>query len=167
MMRINKAGLELIKEFEGLRLRAYQCSGNVWTIGYGHTLGVKEGDNITAEQAEKFLLQDIEKSEDCVRRWATEKKVSLNSNQFSALVSLVYNCGPKPLAGTVGTKLLRGDIEGAAEGFLLWNKAGGRLLAGLLRRREAERKLFLKKDESYGEKEPGLFRVVLGLFKRG
>jgi lysozyme len=145
-MKVNAAGLDLIKSFEGLRLKAYKCSAGVDTIGYGHTSAagapvVKAGMKITEQEAEKILARDLGKYEQAVDKAVTVKPTS---NQFSAMVSLCYNIGPGNFAGSsVVRRLNAGDVKGAAEAFLLWNKVHGRALAGLTRRREAERKLFL------------------------
>ncbi len=145
-MKVNAAGLDLIKSFEGLRLKAYKCSAGVDTIGYGHTSAagapvVKAGMKITAAEAEKILARDLGKYEQAVDKVVTVKPTP---NQFSAMVSLCYNIGPGNFAGSsVVRRLNAGDVKGAAEAFLLWNKVHGRALAGLTRRREAERKLFL------------------------
>jgi GH24 family phage-related lysozyme (muramidase) len=141
--KINQAGLDLIKEFEGLRLDAYICPAGVPTIGYGTTKGVKLGDRITTVQAEALLKRDLENFEAAVRSLV---KVPLNSNQFSALVSFAYNVGVGALQqSTLLKRLNQGDYQGAAQEFLRWNKAGGQALPGLTRRRQVERSLFLRK----------------------
>ena len=134
----------MLKSFEGLRLRAYQDSVGVWTIGYGTTSGVRPGQVITEAQAEAFLKRDLDRFEAAVEDLVT---VPLNDDQFSALVSFVYNVGEGALASSTLLRLLnRRDYQGAAEQFLRWNKAGGAELAGLTRRRRAERALFLGQD---------------------
>lgn len=144
-MRINEKGLALIKEFEGCRLTAYRCPAGVWTIGYGHTQDVKSGMAITKIDAERFLRQDIRRFEEAVTSLV---KVPVTSNQFSALVSFAFNVGVNSLrTSTLLKKLNKGDLNGAANEFLRWNKAGGKELPGLTRRREAERKLFLTIDK--------------------
>jgi lysozyme len=143
-MRTSQNGVDLIKHFEGVRLDAYQCSAGVWTIGYGHTRGVKPGARITEHDAERMLESDIESFERGVLRHV---KVTLTQSQFDALVSFSFNVG---LGALVHSALLRrlnaGDIIGAADQFLRWNKAAGKVLAGLVRRRAAERALFLGQD---------------------
>lgn len=134
-MNINDDGLKLIEEFEGLRLSSYQDSVGVWTIGYGHTKGVKSGQTITQEQAENFLREDVSQAEDAVNRLG----LPLNANQFSALVSFTFNLGAGGLQ-----KLVSHGFENIAERILLFDHAGGKKLAGLTRRRQAERALFLK-----------------------
>jgi GH24 family phage-related lysozyme (muramidase) len=142
--RTNVNGLQLIKSFEGLRLQAYQDAVGVWTIGYGTTRGVTPDLEITQEQAETLLQEDLNKFEQAVNSVTT---VPLNDNQFSALVSFTYNVGAGALQNSTLLKLLNdGDIQGAADEFPRWNKAGGRELAGLTRRRQAERALFLGQD---------------------
>lgn len=142
MQQINQAGLELIKSFEGYRDTAYLCPAGVWTIGWGTTQGVREGQKITPERAEEFLRRDLRSFELQVTGLV---KVALTSNQFSSLVSFAYNCGIGALkSSTLLKKLNQEDYLGAAEEFLKWNKSNGKMLAGLTRRRVAERSLFLK-----------------------
>lgn len=146
-MKINNLGISLIKSFEGLKLNAYTCSAGVWTIGYGTTKypngkPVCEQDSCTAELAEDYLRRDLAKFEEEVT--AATKGVDLNENQFSALVSLVYNIGGANFKkSTLLKRLKSGDFDEAADEFLVWRKAGGKVLAGLERRRAAERELFL------------------------
>ncbi len=140
--KINDAGLNLIKQSEGLELEAYVCPAGVLTIGYGTTKDVYAGQRITQAEAEAFLRRDVERFEQAVRELV---KVPLTSNQFSALVSFVYNVGEGAFAdSTLLKKLNERDYQGAAEQFLRWVKGdGGESLPGLVTRREAERKLFL------------------------
>jgi lysozyme len=139
-MKTGPAGLHLIKTFEGLKLNAYKCPAGVWTIGYGTTKGVKPGQAITAAKAEELLAADLRKFEDTVN---TSVAVPITQGQFDALVSLTYNIGSGAFrASTLLRKLNAKDYAGAAEQFPRWNRAGGKVLAGLTRRREAERKLF-------------------------
>lgn len=140
-MRTSQRGLSLIKSFEGLRLLAYRDAVGVWTIGYGATRGVKPGMSITKEQAERMLFNDVQRFEPEVERLV---QVPLSANQWDALVSFTYNLGAANLeSSTLLRKLNAGDYAGAAEQFPRWNKAGGKVLPGLVRRREAERVLFL------------------------
>nr|WP_228035566.1 lysozyme [Oculatella sp. LEGE 06141] len=140
--QINTQGLELLKSFEGLRLTAYRDAVGVWTIGYGTTTGVRPGMRITQSQAEALLRQDLLRFETAVNNLV---KVPLTDNQFSALVSFTYNVGERALGTSTLLRLLnQGNYRGAANEFLRWNKAGGRVLAGLTRRRNAERTLFLR-----------------------
>jgi len=142
--QINADGLRLLKSFEGLRLEAYQDSVGVWTIGYGTTSGVRPGQVITEAQAEAFLKRDLDRFESAVEDLVN---VPLNDDQFSALVSFTYNVGEGALASSTLLRLLNNrDYRGAAEQFLRWNRAGGTELAGLTRRRRAERALFLGQD---------------------
>lgn len=146
MREINQAGLELVKSFEGLRLDAYQDSVGVWTIGYGSTTGVRAGQVITEADAEALLRADLGTAEagveDAIGDEATD-------NQFAACVSLAFNVGVGLFAkSSIVRLMLAGEPEKAAERFLLYNRAGGKVLAGLTRRRAAERALFLTPDES-------------------
>lgn len=139
-MKTGQAGLHLIKTFEGLKLNAYLCPAKVWTIGYGTTKGVEPGMAITAAKAEELLSDDLRRFEDTVN---TSVAVPITQNQFDALVSLAYNIGSGAFrASTLLRKLNAKDYAGAAEQFPRWNKANRKVLAGLTRRREAERKLF-------------------------
>lgn len=144
-MRTSKFGIALIKRFEGCRLEAYQCSAGIWTIGYGHTGGVQRGDSITQIEADELLAKDLLKFELGVCKLV---KAPLNQNQFDALVSFAYNCGLHALkTSTLLRKIHTGNLSGAAEEFLRWNKAGGKVLAGLTTRREAEKTLFETEDK--------------------
>ncbi len=143
-MTINQDGLNLIKSFEGRELDAYLDAVGVWTIGYGHTQGVYEGMTITEAQAEELLRKDLAEFEAAVSEGV---QVSINDNQFSALVSFTFNLGADSLFESTLLKLLnQGDFQGAADQFTRWNKAGGQELEGLTRRRKAERALFLGED---------------------
>lgn len=139
--RIGQAGLALIKQYEGCRLAAYRCAAGVWTIGYGHTAGVHSGMTITQAQADAYLQQDIAKFEGYVNNPTyvpiTEQ---LNQNQFDALVSFAFNLG----AGNL-RKLCKGRTAAQiARAMPSYNKAAGKVLAGLTRRRKAEQALFNK-----------------------
>ncbi|NET39834.1 MAG: lysozyme [Cyanothece sp. SIO1E1] len=139
---MNRAGLELLKRFEGLRLDAYVCPAGVLTIGYGSTGGhVKAGDRITEAEAEALLIKDLERFEKAVNELV---KVPLTSNQFSALVSFTFNVGNGAFGNSTLLKVLnQGDSQAAANELLRWNKGGGKVLPGLTKRREAEKALFL------------------------
>lgn len=140
-MKISSRGIDLIKKYEGLRLDAYLCPAGVWTIGYGTTKGVKKGDKITQQAAEKLLADDLTKFEIGVTCPVT---VPLSQNQFDALVSFAYNVGLGALRSSTLLRLLNaGDYKGAADQFRRWNKAGGKELAGLTRRRADEAALFM------------------------
>ncbi|MCE9874106.1 MULTISPECIES: lysozyme [Hafnia] len=145
-MRASENGINLIKQFEGCRLTAYQDSVGVWTIGYGWTQPVDgkpvgKGMTITQQKADDLLKQGVVQYEAGVHGLVT---VQLNQNQYDALVDFAYNLGVNALKGsTLLKKLNTGDYAGAANEFTKWNKAGGKELAGLTRRREAEKSLFL------------------------
>lgn len=139
-MRLSKKGLDLIKHFEGCKLKAYRCSAGVLTVGYGHTGNVKEGELITQEKAEQYLLDDVERFE----RGVNALVDNVNQNQFDALVSFAFNLGIGNLKKSTLLRMIKeNEFTEAAEQFLRWNRAGGKVLEGLKRRREAERKLFL------------------------
>ena len=143
-MKISLEGLSLIKKFEGCRLEAYYCSGGVLTIGYGHTGGVKETDTITQEEADKLLKGDILKFEQYVE---DNVMVELDQSQFDALVAWTFNLGPGNLReSTMLKKLNNGDYESVPFEMRRWNKAGGKTLDGLIRRRQAESLLFESKE---------------------
>jgi lysozyme len=140
-MNIGNKGLELIKHFEGCELQAYKCPAGVWTIGYGHIKGVSEGMTITQEEAENMLRDEMAEYEGYVNNLVT---VELNQNQFDAMVSWVYNLGGGNLGASTLLKVLNaGDFAGVPAQMLRWNKAGGKVLEGLTRRRQAEADLFV------------------------
>lgn len=140
-MKTSQAGHELIKRFEGIRLVAYDDGVGVWTIGVGHTKGVKRGDVITMEQADQFLSEDLAEAEAAVNRCV---KVPLEQCQFDALASWTFNLGAGSLSGSTMLKRLNeGDKDSAADEMLKWTRAGGRVLQGLVKRRIAERIMFL------------------------
>ena len=142
----SKLCIDLVKHFEGLYLKAYLCPARVWTIGYGHT-GLMHNDgtvypgrNITESEAEALLRYDLEKFSGRVAKLV---KVPLEQHQFDALVSFAFNVGEGALGRSTLLKKLNGyNYSGAAEEFIKWNKGGGKVLAGLARRRKAERHLF-------------------------
>ena len=143
-MKTSMEGLALIKKFEGCELKAYQCSAGVWTIGYGHTKDVVEGMEITQEQAEQMLVDELHEYESYINKYVT---VALSQNQFDALVSWVYNLGPANLSASTMLKVLNsGEYEDVPAQMKRWNKAGGKVLEGLVRRREAEACLFVGKE---------------------
>lgn len=147
-MKLNKGGADLIKEFEGCKLKAYQCSAKKWTIGYGNTFfedgtAVKIGDAITQNKAEQLFELIANEFADKVTKLVTSM---VTLNQFGALVSFAYNCGVVNLQKSTLLKKVNAnpnDLTIRAE-FLKWNKAGGKVLAGLTRRREAEANLYFK-----------------------
>ena len=135
-MKISQNGLKLIEEFEGCKLTAYQDSVGVWTIGYGHTKGVKKGQVITKEQAEHYLQSDVAKAEKNVNSYYD--RYNWTQEEFDALVSFAFNIGSINQLVANGTR----TILEISNKILAYNKAGGKVLAGLTRRREAEKKLF-------------------------
>lgn len=140
-MKTSQAGHELIKRFEGIRLVAYDDGVGVWTIGVGHTKGVKRGDVVTMEQADQFLSEDLVEAEAAVNRCV---KVPLEQCQFDALASWTFNLGAGSLSGSTMLKRLNeGDKDSAADEMLKWTRVGGRVLQGLVKRRIAERIMFL------------------------
>lgn len=147
-MKISQVGIDLISSFEDTKLTAYDDGVGVWTIGIGTTVypngvKVKKGDKCTLEQAKEYFAHDLKRFESSVNNLV---KVPLSQNQFDALVSLTYNIGSGNFASsTLLKKLNAKDYQGAADQFPRWNKAKGKVLNGLTRRRAAERALFLKK----------------------
>lgn len=135
-MKISDTGLDLIKSFEGCVLHAYQDAVGVWTIGWGHTRNVYAGQIITQQQADDFLRSDVSQYEEHVNKY--DDIYHFNQNQFDALVSFAYNIG------SIGqlTDYGRRSISTISEKIPLYNKAGGQVLAGLTRRRNAEKELF-------------------------
>lgn len=148
-MKLSQRGLELIQSFEGYHTAqpdgscvAYLCPARVPTIGWGCTEGVKLGMRWTREEADAAFMRELEKFEFAVQRLVT---VEMNQNEFDALTSFAYNCGEGALGkSTILRKLNKGDRKGAAAAFHMWNKGGGRVLPGLVRRRREEAELFLK-----------------------
>lgn len=141
-MKINEKGLEIIKYFEGCRLSAYKCPAGVPTIGFGHVQGVKMGDVITQEQADKYLKEDLKVYETHVMSF--NDKYNWSSNEFSALVSFAFNIGSITQLTARGTR----TKEEIADKMLLYDYAGGKRLSGLGARRETERELFLTPDDA-------------------
>lgn len=144
-MRASEAAVRLIKQFESLRLDAYRCPAGVWTIGWGHTAGVREGMRITEAIAEEFLNRDVGQVE---KDLAPVVHVPLTQGQYDALISLCFNLegGARRLpsiAPRLVAKLNEGNYAGAAAEMLDIDRADGRVLAGLERRRESERALFV------------------------
>lgn len=147
-MKITQKGINLIKQFEGVRLTAYQDSVGVWTIGYGHTGSVSKGQTITQIQAEELLKTDCEKFEVKVSNY--NNTYSWTQNEFDALVSFAFNVGSINQLTDNG-KRTKAEI---ASKILQYNKAGGKVLAGLTSRRQKERELFLTPDENQTKNEP-------------
>lgn len=148
-MKTNAAGITLIEEFEGLRLKPYRCQAGKPTIGFGHVILPAESHlmrGITRAQAEALLDADLGWAEAAVTKWV---RVPLTGNQFSALVSWTYNVGAGGLRSSTLLRLLnRRDYAGAADQFAAWNKVAGLPSVGLTRRRAAERALFLTPERT-------------------
>lgn len=141
-MHISERGVELVARFEGCRLEAYLCPAGKWTIGYGHTEGVKPGERLDSqEDAKRLLRKDLEKYETYVNSFVEKGTISfpLNQNQFDALTSFCYNCGKGNLQKLVSGR----DAATVGQKILLYNKSAGKVLAGLVRRREEESALFM------------------------
>ena len=139
-MKISQEGIDLIKHFEGCELESYRCSANVLTIGYGTTKNVVEGMKISQHQAEELLMKDLEEFEEYVEDLID---VKLEQHQFDALVAWTYNLGPTNLKTSTLRKVLnKGAYDDVPEQMKRWNKAGGQVLKGLVRRRNAEALLF-------------------------
>jgi lysozyme len=143
-MQTSNKGRVFIKGFEALRLVAYPdpgTGGKPWTIGWGHTKGVKQGDRITQEQAEQFFSDDLAVFELTVN---SVIKRPVTQNQFDAMVSLAFNIGGPEFAGsTLVKKFNAGDVLGAADQCLRWKFGNGKVMPGLVKRRAAERETFL------------------------
>jgi lysozyme len=145
-MKTSQKGIDLIKEFEGYSERAYMCAGGKYTIGYGHTRGVEPGDTCTREQAERYLREDLQDAEEAVMALIS---VPLTQNQFDMLVSLVYNIGSGNFYDSTIRRVINlriGDKEEYRRAWMMWVKSRGKVLKGLIRRREAEFKLFSSND---------------------
>lgn len=151
-MKINKATVDLVKKFEGLKLKAYICPAGIVTIGYGYTNragfgpGVRMGDVWTEQMADEMLHEGLERFS---RQMIPMFKRQPTENQFGAFVSLAYNIGVGAFSKSTSLRRFNaGDIAGSAEALTWFNKAGGKVLRGLVRRREAEKALFLLDDVS-------------------
>ena len=143
-MKISQEGIDLINHFEGCELESYLCSAGVLTIGYGTTKNVVEGMKISQHQAEELLMKDLEEFEEYV---VDLIDVPLEQNQFDALVAWTYNLGPTNLKTSTLRKVLnKGAYDDVAEQIKRWNKANGKVLKGLVRRRNAEAELFNGND---------------------
>jgi lysozyme len=145
-MKVSAAGINLIKEFEGVRLKAYKCPAGVYTIGAGHTSAagppaVKAGMEITNAQAMKILAQDLVQFEDCIESMV---KVPLSQNQFDALVSFAYNVGLEAFRKSTLLKKVNANPNDRliSNQFLRWNKSRGRVLQGLTKRRIEEARIY-------------------------
>jgi lysozyme len=145
-----------LQRWEGLELLAYNDGGGVFTIGYGHTKGVKPGDKITLEQAQAFLDEDLAEAETAVNK---SVKVPLNQNQYDALVSLAYNIGAGAFLGSTALARLNArNYTGAAEALTWWNKDGKplKVVQGLVNRRAGEKELFLTPVTTVDDKEAAI-----------
>lgn len=150
-MNIGNKGLELIKSFEGCRLSAYKCPSNKWTIGWGRTSGVYEGMVISQAQADQFLFEDVQRFVNAVNQY--QARFNFNQNEFDALVSFTYNCGEGSLAAVMSCCNTKKEI---AEECKLYNKSSaGQILAGLVRRREEEYKLFMSESNDQANNNDG------------
>ncbi len=175
-MIVNQAALDLIKEFEGFRSQAYKDAVGIWTIGYGTTaaagVGItpRAGMSVTKEEAEWYLQKAVDKFAASIRPAIT---APINENQFGAFVSLAYNIGPGAFKRSSSLRHFNnGDNARAAQNILLWNKAGGKVLRGLVRRREAEKALFLtpcverpKTRVAKGGGLSAIIKAILRIFK--
>lgn len=145
MRKISQEGIEFIKEREGLRLKAYDDGGGVWTIGFGHTKGVKKGDTINKEQAETFLRNDLIEFEGAVDALV---KVPLTQKQFDALVSFAFNVGVGALRKSTLLKVLNaGDYGRVPNELSKWVKDGGKTVQGLVKRRALEAAMFMDDED--------------------
>lgn len=139
--KLSKVGADLIKKYEGCKLRAYKCPAGVWTIGFGHTGNVKEGQTISQEQADALFDKDVQRFVDGVNKCV---KVEINQNQFDALVSFAYNLGVSALQkSTLLQYVNKKQFDKAAQEFDRWVKADGKVYKGLQNRRNSEEALFV------------------------
>jgi lysozyme len=140
-MKPSKQCIDLVKSFEGFRAIAYKDCVGVWTVGYGTTENVDAGDEVTEQQAEAMLMEDLLSASQAIDELVD---VPLTQAQYDALTSFIYNVGREAFRGSTLLRLINeGRFDAAAAQFQRWNKGGGRVLAGLTRRREAERELFV------------------------
>ena len=143
-MKISEDGLELIKKFEGCETSAYQDSVGVWTIGFGHTKGVEEGQTCSIEDAESMLADEMDEYEGYINNMV---KVELQQHEFDSLVAWVYNLGPTNLSESTMLKVLNGgQFDRVPDEMNRWTRAGGEILEGLVRRRQAESLMFQNLD---------------------
>jgi len=140
-MNISEEGIKLIKSFEGCKLQAYQDGGGVWTIGWGHTSGVKMGDTCTQAEADALFDMEIDLYQEAVSALI---KAPVMQCELDAMVSLAYNIGVSAFKNSTLLKLVnKMDYLGASLEFGKWNQDNSKVIPGLVRRREAERKLFM------------------------
>ena len=143
-MKISEDGLELIKKFEGCETSAYQDNVGVWTIGFGHTKGVEEGQTCSIEDAESMLADEMDEYEGYINNMV---KVDLQQHEFDSLVAWVYNLGPTNLGESTMLKVLNGgQFDRVPDEMNRWTRAGGEILEGLVRRRQAESLMFQNLD---------------------
>lgn len=159
-MNISSKGIELIKRFEGCRLSAYRCPAGVWTIGYGHTLNVKPGDKITQDQADEYLREDLKRFESHVSSY---NKYGWTQPEFDALVSFAFNIGNITGLTAAGTR----SKAQIADAMLLYVRAKGVVLPGLITRRQAEHDLFVSAGSPKKSNEEIALEVIKGLWKNG
>jgi len=146
-MKIGEKGLDVIKHFEQLYLEAYLCPANVWTIGWGSTKNVHAGMKITEEEAVARLKEDLKDAEGAVNRYV---KVNINQNQYDSIVSWTFNLGSGNLNSSTMLKRINGnEWDDVPNQIKRWNKAGGKVLKGLVRRRNAEALLWQSKDWTF------------------
>lgn len=139
-MKPSQACIDFVKSFEGFKDRAYLCPAGVWTIGFGTTAHVEPGDTVNEMEAEALLYGDLMEAGDAIDDLVD---VELNQQQYDALCSFIYNVGREAFRNSTLLKLLNaGNYDGAAAQFQRWNKANGKVLAGLSRRRDQEREMF-------------------------
>lgn len=145
-MKINKKGIAMVKRFEGCVLHVYLDAVGLPTVGWGRMdKSLKVGDKITQAQADKFLEEDLARFEAGVAKLLTRP---VTSNEFSALVSFAFNVGLGALGKSTLLKKVNNKMVGAEQEFLKWTRAGGKVLPGLVKRRQAEMELFLEEDET-------------------
>lgn len=141
-MQPSQNAFDLAKRFEGLKLSSYKNNGDVWTIGFGHTLDVKEGDIITISRANELLSEDMNDAADCVNKLVTS---DINQNQFDAICDFVFNLGWSHFESShLLTYINQSNFDLAAEEFKKWVYSNGCVLSGLVNRREAEKDLFIR-----------------------
>ncbi len=160
-MKISQKGIDLIKKYEGCKLTAYKCPAGVWTIGYGHTTGVCPGDKITQKQADEYLRYDLERYESIVN--AYDSLYHWTQNQFDSLVSFAFNVGNITGLTAAGSR----NKYVIAEKMLLYIKANGKPLTGLVKRRQEERELFVSTECCMKKPEDIAQEVIQGLWGNG
>ena len=145
-MRYSNRAINIIKKYEGCRTSAYLCPAGIWTIGYGHTNGVKQGDVITEAIADNFLHKDLAETCKTLNRFLENDGIEVTQNQFDALISLAFNIGFRFTRFNLWKQLKAGNFEQSAKEFLDINRANGQVLTGLTKRRREEADLFLRAD---------------------